>query len=557
MSTNQGDFEPVAKRFSVDNPKHNRNWKALATFLRTNFVSNANLQDGSVDTVKIRDLTVTDAKITNLTVDKLTAGTLSADVLLASTIRTAETGQRVEIDANGIRLNDGSADVVNIPISGPATFTGGINATSLQSAGATLGGATQVDAGGSFVFSSGLADPGVSPTIAVVYDQTPLLNGPSAIRGIGWDGTDNQLLACGPAEYKMYGFDATTGARNWQWDLREFVGFGTEIDLQPRGITRLGSFIYVVSQDARRVSDKVYLAKYSLSGGAPDALVWQVTATDSPEFTNFGHLAGMTNDGSDVYVGFVKATGDVCVSRFDTSGSYVSTTTIDAGFETGSKKVYDVEYATIDGGKWWVMYDNSPSNVYRVAAYFAGSVPAEDFDLPGESKGVAFDGSVFITTPTSGNFYRKHSEWRGSHTVEHVKFAWYDSGGGYESIASAQAHTAFVQRAFLRVSWPAIPTGADSVRTYFLENNVNGDPGVGNMKRQGTETGLTTQTYDTYNSGGAADASSTSFPASTPAIFILPRSAANPGTPQEGQTYYNTTAHVARVYDGTNWKDLW
>lgn len=30
-----------------------------------------------------------------------------------------------------------------------------------------------------------------------------------------------------------------------------------------------------------------------------------------------------------------------------------------------------------------------------------------------------------------------------------------------------------------------------------------------------------------------------------------------PPSPAEGQAYYDTTIHKARVYDGTAWRDLW
>jgi hypothetical protein len=32
---------------------------------------------------------------------------------------------------------------------------------------------------------------------------------------------------------------------------------------------------------------------------------------------------------------------------------------------------------------------------------------------------------------------------------------------------------------------------------------------------------------------------------------------ADPASPGEGQTYYNTTTHKVRTFDGTVWYDLW
>lgn len=53
--------------------------------------------------------------ITDLSADKITAGTITSQVLLAGSIKTSATGARVELDAMGVRLYDGSNNnVVNM-----------------------------------------------------------------------------------------------------------------------------------------------------------------------------------------------------------------------------------------------------------------------------------------------------------------------------------------------------------------------------------------------------------------------------------------------------------
>lgn len=37
----------------------------------------------------------------------------------------------------------------------------------------------------------------------------------------------------------------------------------------------------------------------------------------------------------------------------------------------------------------------------------------------------------------------------------------------------------------------------------------------------------------------------------------LERLTAEPNDPFEGQSYYDTTDHMARTYDGTTWQDHW
>lgn len=40
------------------------------------------------------------------------------------------------------------------------------------------------------------------------------------------------------------------------------------------------------------------------------------------------------------------------------------------------------------------------------------------------------------------------------------------------------------------------------------------------------------------------------------AAFPFPLLSSAPASPSEGQSYYDTTTHKARVYDGTVWNDL-
>ncbi|MNS86982.1 hypothetical protein D3C72_1209060 [compost metagenome] len=39
--------------------------------------------------------------------------------------------------------------------------------------------------------------------------------------------------------------------------------------------------------------------------------------------------------------------------------------------------------------------------------------------------------------------------------------------------------------------------------------------------------------------------------------MVLPKSATAPGSPVEGQAYYDTTLHKLRVWDGTTWQNAW
>lgn len=87
----------------------------------------------SVQTGDIANGAVTDGKMTSLSVTKLTAGTLSAVVTLSGEFRTAASGQRVVINASGVKLYDPASNVVvNLDATtGEGTFNGVLGAMNL------------------------------------------------------------------------------------------------------------------------------------------------------------------------------------------------------------------------------------------------------------------------------------------------------------------------------------------------------------------------------------------------------------------------------------------
>jgi hypothetical protein len=68
-------------------------------------------------------LLIDDAHITDLTVSKVTAGTISANWLLGSSIRTASSGQRVELNSTGLHgFNSGGTELVTLSNTGSFTL---------------------------------------------------------------------------------------------------------------------------------------------------------------------------------------------------------------------------------------------------------------------------------------------------------------------------------------------------------------------------------------------------------------------------------------------------
>lgn len=64
-----------------------------------------------IGTLLVRDAAITNAKIVSAEVGKLTAGTITAIMLMAGMLRSAVSGLRYELDANGLRFYDASGNV--------------------------------------------------------------------------------------------------------------------------------------------------------------------------------------------------------------------------------------------------------------------------------------------------------------------------------------------------------------------------------------------------------------------------------------------------------------
>ncbi|ARX81517.1 hypothetical protein SMD44_00915 [Streptomyces alboflavus] len=99
-----------------------------ARYVRVVAVDKTGNKSGPSDAATATALLIDDAHISDLTVSKVTAGTVSANWLLAASIRTAETGARVELASSGLQAyNAGGAQTVNIDsATGDVTILGQI-----------------------------------------------------------------------------------------------------------------------------------------------------------------------------------------------------------------------------------------------------------------------------------------------------------------------------------------------------------------------------------------------------------------------------------------------
>jgi hypothetical protein len=141
--------------------------------------------------------------ISDLTASKITAGTITAALLLTGSIKTATSGSRVEIDANGVRLyNSGGSNTVNLStITGNATITGDF---STGSSGRRI----VIDSGGNgtiwFYPTSG-SD--------YAFINSPSSNSVGVNSGNG-GGTNSTRLFCLPTEAELLFMVQATQAQN-------------------------------------------------------------------------------------------------------------------------------------------------------------------------------------------------------------------------------------------------------------------------------------------------------------------------------------------------------
>lgn len=111
-------------------------WRVDAVEVRRT-IATAIIEDAAITNAKIDNLAVNDAKIASLDVGKLTAGTMSANVLISGTIRTATSGNRMEMTSAGIKMYRGSSMVGDWAVSnGQLTLfsTGDLTPTSVNHA---------------------------------------------------------------------------------------------------------------------------------------------------------------------------------------------------------------------------------------------------------------------------------------------------------------------------------------------------------------------------------------------------------------------------------------
>lgn len=291
------------------------------------------LAEGSVTTTKIADDAITTPKVAAnaivagkiaadavaaenimanaITAAKIAAGSITADKLaailvLASTIKTAESGKRVELDDGGIVLYDSSGGIlVRIPTTtDPVYVKGQVEASSLVAIDtAELRGETTLNAGSEMTAQVGVVNPTSAPVIVastpslsltsspaqpgagLCYDPAGGAGGATPSYWIGADPTIGNLLDL------AYEYNASTGAL-----LRTLRKTGTT----STATTTVGATSHVSDgADADAFSGRQVATPLTIPGGL-----------ENPRVTKVGFWATGYNGGTPTVRGSVWSNGN-------------------------------------------------------------------------------------------------------------------------------------------------------------------------------------------------------------------------------------------------------
>ena len=229
---------------AVDTSGNSSAWSATVT-ATTGQIANSDIQAGTITAdrlvaatitaasgvianaaiggLQVQDASISDAKIVELSADKITGGTIQADLLLSGNIRTADAGQRVVIDASGIKLyNNAGRVTVNLDAGlGSGYFEGSIAASTFKQDDGSLamliraaeGGAN----GGEFVWAasaSAMTQAVSKGFISLTHTESGLVDAMEL--HVGKDtGTDSKIIIQGASDSSIQSVQLIPGANNF------------------------------------------------------------------------------------------------------------------------------------------------------------------------------------------------------------------------------------------------------------------------------------------------------------------------------------------------------
>ena len=431
--------------------------------------------------------------------DSVTAEALASNLVIASTIKTSETGKRIEFNADAFRLYDSSNNtLINFSTDDavPASFSGDLTANSLVVSGnlAIRGTSNELSQGSELYLSSGITAPTLAPTISFGW---PAINTRDS-RGFAWaeryglvkSGSYFYMAETNNTSLGLRGtinrYDATTGAKDLNF------GVVTTLSNAQGGLTLLGNTMWVLGQGT---SNYWYVEGYDITTWAKVATRWQwSTASQKPAIGNDGTNIVIASDN------YSSASGKLSWARYTTAGVYVTSTRITTatGLTAGCAGIY---WGSADFGGTVVMV------AFRQSAGFYGyttaGVRASQYDFPTANSyypsGTWWDGSNFWMNHSSAGVIHQYSaiKWTTETSKWWASETWYDpdaTGGTHETIQGNRTSFTMKKRAFLNVTSPALPvrpsptTTDDATQGRIYIGRGTNDPGRAQMEYAATVT---------------------------------------------------------------------
>jgi len=497
-------------------------------------ITETKITDGAVSTPKLAAGSVTS--------DQIEAGSISADKLaatlvLASLLQTAETGNRVEMDADGFRVYSADEDLlVNMPTDGSPIF---INAELVASSLSVVGDATLSSDGNTMGQASVLtldsyqSDPTQAPSLAQGW----------ATATMPYDATYD--YAAGNMRRYSLSYDAAGGAGGTTkvfWTMISAAGgvhYLAELLASNRTVNRAievlstynpgydqvscvrhGSYVYVLYQD--HVTFQWTVKRYTASSLTLD---FTYNGIDMPVIATQSPVIG--SDGTNLFIADKGSGSETIRWNKYNSGMEKQGSTINTSYNSGNDDhVRGIFCGSADFGAARIVIATEKFGTAHSFTTTGTHQTDECFPVKPSTVGLTYgdalaDGARFwsIESFVGAASYSlvKHSTWTWTTASSKywVAYSWADShatGGTHETEVGPMASITMGRRKQLTITGVAIPFGGTddpNNRKIYMVPNAS-QPATTALKLQSTVPTIST-TLSTYNSGGAAPPTSNSF----------------------------------------------
>lgn len=636
-------YVSTASGFTPASTNHYANTDATAITVKTDPTnSNAALEYGTTYYVKIiasdtdgaapasvqasgipAQADTADIAVDAITADQISANAVTADKLaavlvLASTIKTAESGQRVEIGSAGVQLiaSDGTV-LIDLPSASgsPATFRGNVETSGLTvTTNGTLQGTNIVDQGATVTLRDSQGDPATGPSLNYGYDSITLLDNfgtpNSQSIGLYYDSAGGAGGATpvhlrvtkstsgdGITSYVLLETLASTGAFN---RTAGAVVSGSGVDFII-GVARCGTKIFVVyrSSTGQIRAIEVTQATFAVVGTTV------LTGFSGTAFARTGSRnSAAGGDGTDLYIAYFDSSAGGAskrIARFNSSLVFQSDNAY-TGI-TGASDIYIRGVTIQDGSTHVIATLNNTDDVTTIERFNSGThalltADGDTWSIKSRCAGITYNGSAYQIADDAGRppaYTFTGLVWTPGTSSDTwwVAYEWYDSGStGHTKLSPLASQTLngsnpiwavsssyVMMRGKFSISVPTRPTGVTNTRTYILLSASS--PTHTSMKRQTSATHVTSDTatgytFINYDSSGTTAADTNTFSggdstlAGTGTAITAPWKLKGGGkvrlpniapgsrlaSPEAGDIAFNTTTLSPEAYDGTVWRGL-